>query len=52
METCNLCGGTDWHALEEVGTVRVVRCRCGLEERLAAVFTLWKNGPTLMPLRG
>lgn len=30
MDTCNLCGGTDWHALEEVGTVRVVRCRCGL----------------------
>jgi SAM-dependent methyltransferase len=30
VDTCNLCGGTDWHALEEVGTVRVVRCRCGL----------------------
>ncbi|MBI4589249.1 MAG: class I SAM-dependent methyltransferase [Candidatus Rokubacteria bacterium] len=30
MAACNLCGGTRWRTLEEVGTTRVVRCACGL----------------------
>lgn len=30
MTACNLCGGTRWEALEEVGATRVVRCACGL----------------------
>jgi len=27
---CNLCGGTRWESLEELGATRVVRCTCGL----------------------
>lgn len=30
MAACNLCGGTEWETLEQVGETRVVRCRCGL----------------------
>lgn len=30
MDKCNLCGGTDWKAVESVGERRVVRCACGL----------------------
>ena len=30
METCNLCNGTEWETIEEVGSTRVVRCSCGL----------------------
>ena len=30
MGACNLCGGTRWETLEEVGATRVVRCACGL----------------------
>lgn len=30
MESCNLCGGTDWKVLETVSSTRVVRCACGL----------------------
>ncbi|HXF92292.1 MAG TPA: class I SAM-dependent methyltransferase [Nitrospiraceae bacterium] len=30
METCALCGGTDWRIIEQVGATRVVRCACDL----------------------
>lgn len=38
MEACNLCGGTRWQTLEEMGGTRIVRCSCGL------VF-LWPQPP-------
>ncbi len=30
MNACNLCGGTSWETVEDVGATRVVRCACGL----------------------
>ena len=30
MGTCNLCGGTKWHLLEEAAGTQVVQCACGL----------------------